>query len=66
MGHKTCLFLQLCQMGHLLHHTASMHNKETGNSLSMEIYLDVLQACVMLPTPSWPMMSAHYLSAEEK
>lgn len=43
-----------------------MDNKKAGNSLCMEKHMDVLQACVMLPTPSWPMMSARFLSAELK
>lgn len=38
-----------------------MDNKKAGNSLRMEKHMDVLQACVMLPTPSWPMMSADFL-----
>lgn len=32
----------------------------------MEKHVDVLQACVMLPTPSWTMMSAHFLGADLK
>lgn len=42
-----------------------MDNKKAGNSLRMEKHMDVLQACVMLPTPSWP-MSARFLRAELK
>lgn len=44
------------------------HNRKKGNSLRMEKHMDILQACVMvpLPTPTWPMTSACFLSAEEK
>lgn len=47
---------------------AKTHNKKRGNSLSMEKHMDILQACVMvpLPTPTWPMTSARFLSPEAK
>lgn len=45
---------------------AKMDSKKAENSLLMEKHMDVLQACVMLPTPSWPMMSTGFLSAELK